>query len=162
MDSDGFTVDVVTAPGKDTIVCYLALKGKSSFSHKIGSFTKSTDAAPASQDVALSFAPTSAVLCTSGRAASTSVQDDMRVSLGIAHGDVQAASWAEIKDGTASDSAEANKYFSETSAVLLASSPSTKDADGVVSLTDNGLTVALDPNDATAAQVCYLALKTSQ
>lgn len=155
--SNGVRVNVVDAALASYPVIGLALQGGN---YKVGAFSKSTAAAPATNDVTLAFSPAAALLAATSGAASTAINPHATLTFGaVDSSGNEAAQWMDYRE-VATLPTEANKASVTTKAMRLATGPSTTDAeaDGDLTAASNNLRLTWNPNGGTAsAEICYVA-----
>lgn len=157
MDNDGFTVyyDVSSGGGGDTVYC-LCLKGPQ---FKVGTFNKSTSAAPTTDQVTTTgIDPTAVIAATISSTASSSVQTGGRIMLGVSDG-----TGNHIVGGNKKNAVTTNvEYCYEQTAYSLAvadnDSQSTEATGTLGSFAAGSFTASWDTNTAVATQICYIAM----
>lgn len=156
MDSDGFTLNYSTANASAGQMITLALAGVRS---AIGSFTKPTGAAPAT-DVhsGLDFQPR-AVLFASAQN-TTNATFDSHTRLGFGATDRTTSGCSAFQDADALDVASVDGV-DKTSSTFVKVNNDTETIDAVATLSSldpTGFTLSWTPNDAVATEILYLAL----
>lgn len=156
MLADGFRVNWITPPPAEPnrpLVAYLALKVGQ---YAVGASTKPTGSPPVDQDVAVGFPPIAVFSASWGLPASTAIQGDCEYSVGVFDGSAQGSNWVEAQDAVLPT--ESNGYRTTTKAMTLATGPSTVDAEAGGSMLSSGFRFSWTTNNATAAQLLYLAV----
>jgi hypothetical protein len=155
MNADGFTVNFTTANSAASHLYSLALGGLKA---SVGSFNKTTGTAPATQSVTSGFQPGALLLAsfqttaqTSGTAVSTG-----SIGLGASDGTHEASSAVVADNGVSTASVEgidkASKVF-----IKMNTAPLDAEAD-LASFGASGFNLNWTTNDATASQICFVAL----
>jgi hypothetical protein len=153
-DSDGFTINK-SSSSDATVFHYLALKGGG---YKVGSFNKSTGAAPASQSITgVGFKPTGMILASKNLAANTAIEAEGRISFGASDGTMEGATWFHDKDGL--DTTDANKRTSTTKVAVHASQTTLNAEADLTSFNTDGFTLNWTTNNAIAEEIVYVALE---
>jgi len=157
--STGFTVNCITS--LSTIFLYLLIQGGS---WDLGSFNKSTAAAPVDQSVSgLAFAPDGVLLASDNAASSTSVQANCDCSLGAFDGTNQQTEWAGSIDAVSpsqSESAQLTTKCLRLAAPTSTTAAATKSECQQKSLDSTGFTVTWTTNDTTvASEILWVAGK---
>jgi hypothetical protein len=156
MDSDGFTIDYSTASSSASQVISLALKGVSA---SAGTFTKTTAAATASQQITgVTSIPRLVMLASVNNTATTSVAAHARFSFGASDVTTPGAVTFQDTDGLNPSSVDAV----DRTIVLhqkVNNNTQTDDAEATVSSFDQGgFTLSWGINDAVATEYGYVAL----
>lgn len=156
MDSDGFTLNYTTANTSNGQMISLALHGVSS---QIGSFTKATGAAPASQQITgLRFRPRAVLFASVQAGSSASIGSQSRTGLGATDGSTDGSVAFQATDGSNPSSVQGIDKTSK-SFVKIDNGSSTIDAEASTSSLDSaGFTLNWTTNDAVATEIFYLAL----
>ena len=157
--STGFTVNCITS--LSTIFLYLLIQGGS---WDLGSFNKSTAAAPVDQSVSgLAFAPDGVLLASDNAASSTSVQANCDCSLGAFDGTNQQTEWAGSIDAVSpsqSESAQLTTKCLRLAAPTSTTTAATKSECQQKTLDSTGFTVTWTTNDTTvASEILWVAGK---
>lgn len=140
------------------IVWYFHLAGfTGAFSFKVGSFTKTTSAAPVAQAVTgIGFQPKALFLTTYGRAASSSSQAEWTQGIGVTDGTNSIYGMQQYRD----TGVDVNSYMDASNCIGYPSSSAsqTKLAEAAISSLDaDGFTLNWTTNDATASEILYIA-----
>lgn len=155
MDSDGFTLNWSTALGAVSVIS-LCLKGVSS---KIGSFPKTTAAAPASQSVTRTVFQPRAVMFS-------------MIDGGVATGPLATASWglgatdtvnsrvAHFFDSDNTSPTRAKSVYVNDRAVIgsIGTGAVSIDASATATIVPDGFNLTWSPNDTGTADIAYIAL----
>lgn len=156
MDPDGFTLDVTQTTGSAGIYVALALRGLAAH---VGSFLKSTAAAPASQTVSgIGFTPSLVLLASAQNTASPTVISDARSGIGAMDGVRVASSASQSLSGV---STSVVYSVDSSSAAFIKSDNSTGNTDARAEsggFAPGAFTLSWPVNDATPTQLAYLAL----
>lgn len=157
MDADGLTLNVSTAGSAGAHLGVLFLKG---VDVAIGSFDKTTSAAPASNSVSgLAFDPEAIILASFQSTSTASVIGDAHMGIGFSDGSGEAASG--LVDSDARFTTNTGAYSSNTKAFLVVdNSAATTDAEADATMESGGFDVDWTTNDAVATQILYLAIRT--
>ena len=155
MDSDGFTLNFSLATGTASPVFSLALAGLDA---KVGTFSKSTSGAPASQAVTgVGFAPTNLFLAGIQTTASN-YDTHARLGFGASDGNSESSMALQDAHGQGSSSVDAVHKTSKAY-VKVNNDTSSIDAEADLSSFDSdGFTLNWTTNDVANAQIAYLAL----
>ncbi|HLE34796.1 MAG TPA: hypothetical protein VI698_02795, partial [Nitrososphaerales archaeon] len=159
MNSDGFSIDWIDPPKNKDPVYYLALRGGN---YDVGSFDSPIIEVPQSI-TGVGFEPKGVLLTSYGRSASLSVQNDNRISLGVAHasgdGNEQAI-WTVDRD-TADTTITARS--SVTTQVIRFATENTNGTASIIrveadlqSFDPDGFTVNWTENDFISKQIIYV------
>lgn len=156
MDSDGFTMNYSTANSSASQVVSLALKGVSA---SAGTFTKTTAAATASQQITgVTSIPRLVMLASVNNTATTSVVAHSRFGFGASDATTPGSLSFQDTDGlnpSSTDGVDRNIVLFQK----LNNNTQTDDAEATVSSFDNGgFTLSWGINDAVATEFGYLAL----
>ena len=155
MDADGFTLNFSTATSDLSQVVSLALAGLQS---SVGTFTKSTAVAPASQAVSTPFTPGAVFLSSYQIAPQTAAVRESQCSWGVGASDGQHEGSSAIvaTDAVSTTSVDA---VDRTSKVFIKMNSPPVDAEADLSSFDpSGFTLSWTTNDPVASQICFLAL----
>lgn len=158
MDADGFTVGVSGPSADQRPVFFLALKG---ILNKIGAFNQATGTGTQAT-TGVGFAPQAVLFSSFCNVTSAGVPNDVKLSIGAADVDSQSCMWDGHIRGSLNS--QCGRNVRTTSCILLASTnatvaSSTIDAEAELSSLDaDGWTLDWTTADATAREVCYLAL----
>jgi hypothetical protein len=155
MDPGGFTLDFTTATSELSQVVSLALAGLPS---SIGTFTKSTAAAPASQSVPTPFTPGAVFLSSYQIAPQTAPVRESMCSWGIgaSDGSNEGSSAMSVSDAVSPSSVDA---VDKTSKAFIKMNSPPVDAEADLSSFDpSGFTLSWTTNDSVASQICFWAL----
>jgi hypothetical protein len=156
MDSDGFTINYSTANASAGRVVSLALRGVQSH---LGSFSKSTSAAPTSQSVTgIAFRAQLLLLSSPQNTAQITGQVQTRFGFGASVVSTEAS--VAMQDADAAEPTSVDGVDSVTKAfVKVNNDAQTTDASAdVSSFNAGGFTLAWTTNDAVATEMLYLAL----
>ena len=125
----------------------------------VGHFAKPTDAAPVDVTVSgLSFRPKALLLFTGGPTAVNTYTNGILAGLGIAaDGAGQYAAALSSANGVASTFNTAGRHALKALTLVNADQQQTAEA-SAIAFTDDGFTLTLNPNDATAPLIGYFAL----
>lgn len=156
MDSDGFTTNFTTAPATAGKVDSLCLKGGSV---KVGSFNKSTGAAPVSQSITgLGFSPKGFFVASDQLATFASPAAGALLGVGASDGTGEISSWIGDQNGVSPSKVRGRmsntKIFSKTNNV----DPTLEAEADITSLDTDGWTHNLSTNDAVATEFTYWAM----
>jgi hypothetical protein len=155
MNADGFTLNFTTSNSAASHVYSLALGGLNA---SVGTFNKVTAAAPASQSVTSGFQPGALLLASFQTTAQTSGTTLATGSfgLGASDGTREASSAVFAADNVATASVEG---IDKTSKVFIKMNTPPLDAEAdLTSFDPTGFTLNWTTSDATASQICFLAL----
>jgi hypothetical protein len=155
MNSGGFTLNFTTANSSDAQVYSLALSGLKA---GVGTFNKSTAAAPASQPVTTGFAPGAVFLASYQMPTQTAsfAEPICSVGIGASDGTNEGASALFSADGVSSTAVDAHD---KTSKVFIKMNTPPLDAEAdMASFGSSGFTLNWTTNDTTPSQMCFLAL----
>ena len=155
MSSSGFTLNFTTANANAGQVYSLALAGLRA---GVGTFNKTTAAAPASQSVSSGFSPGAVLLASYQMGPQTAASSESHCSfgLGASDGTTEAASAMFAGDAVATSVVEGQD---KTSKVFIKMNTPPLDAEAdMASFGPSGFTLNWTTNDATASQICFLAL----
>ncbi|HMI86570.1 MAG TPA: hypothetical protein VK550_20895, partial [Polyangiaceae bacterium] len=155
MNSGGFTLNFTAANSSASQVASLALAGLRA---GVGTFNKSTAAAPASQSVTSGFKP-GAVFMTSYQMPSQTAQLNEPVcsfGLGASDGTSEASSAIVASDNVSTTSVDGQDKTSKAF-VKMNMPPLDAEAD-MASFGASGFTLNWTTNDTTPSQICFLAL----
>lgn len=155
MDSDGFTTNFSTTTSAYQVAS-LALAGLRA---KVGTFAKTTASATASQSVTgVGFQPKALFLASNQLTASAGASSDTRLAVGVSDGTTQGA--AVFSDDDAQDISDVDTLDSTTKTFIkVNNSTSTINAQCTTSSMDtDGFTLSWTTNDASATEICYVAL----
>jgi hypothetical protein len=153
MDADGYTLNF-SAVSSGRSFAALALKGGS---YDLGHQAKPTGGAPASQQLTGSaFKPKLVLLASYNIAASTSIANGAKLSIGAMDASNQGSTWVEAK--FRSSPSVSNQSTISTAALQLATGPSTADATGAFSsFNSDGWTLTWNPNNGVAADIGWIS-----
>lgn len=154
MDPDGFTLNFSAIDIAFTHeMQWVALKGGS---HKVGSFNKSTGAAPDAQSVTgIGFTPKAVVLASDQRVGSGSSSNHNRFGLGASDGSNQyAMAWSDTHGVSPTNIAS---YQTAKAFIKADNNTRTLDALANLSTTSDGFDLTWTPNDAIATRLFYWA-----
>jgi hypothetical protein len=155
MDPKGFTLNFTTATTDASQVYSLALTGLQS---SVGTFNKTTLAAPAIQAVATSFQPGAVLLSSYQIGAQTAAVRESQASwgIGVSDGTNEASSAIVTADGVSPTVVDA---VDKTSKAFLKMSNAPLDAEAdMASFDPDGFTLSWTTSDSVASQMCFLAL----
>lgn len=164
MDSDGFTINWTTAPAVSETIKYIAVSGLTAH---VGALTQPS--AAGNQTISgLDVTPSAVLFLSAGMPASTSVQNDLRFTIGVGKPATNLAVFNGDNDGIAAIGNRRNvRYASNTSCLVHAQPTSTTggSVQAEAAVTDLGetagagyFTLTWASADATARQTLYLAL----
>ena len=130
-----------------------------SFDAAVGHFAKPTDAAPVDVTVSgLSFRPKALLLFTGGPTDANAYATGILAGLGLAADGAGAYAAAfSSANGVASTYNTASRHAEKALTLVSADQATTAEA-AAIAFTDDGFTLTLNPNDATAPLIGYLAL----
>ena len=155
MNADGFTLNFTTANSAASHVFSLALGGLRA---SVGTFNKTTGAAPASQSVPSGFRPGALLLAsyqTTAQTSGTSVSTGS-FGLGVSDGTNEASSAVVAADNVSTAAVDG---IDKTSKVFLKMNTPPLDAEAdLASFDPTGFTLNWTTNDSIATQICFLAL----
>ncbi len=156
-DPDGFTVNRELNNASGQLVHYLALKGGQ---YRVGSFNKSTAAAPVDDPVAgVGFAPVGVMLASKNLVTNLAAEAQGRISFGAGDGATEVATWWHDANAITAD---ANERTSTSKIAVHATSPATLNAEAdLKSLDNDGFTLTWTTNNAVAHEMLYVAFGTS-
>ena len=157
MDSNGFTVNFSVVPSTARLMGSLALEG---LDIDVGSFTKSTGSAPASQAVTgVSFQP-EALFLTGVQSTATSFADHARHGLGMTDGVAEFATAGQDADNETTTIVDREMSLDKVY-VKIDNKTQTIDAEAELTSFDaGGFTLSWTTNDAVATEIVYLAVGT--
>jgi hypothetical protein len=152
LDPDGFTINWSTAPASAWLVNYVAIKGPGL---RVGNFTKTTTAAPATQLVSVGVQPKGIILVSFEAVAGTALNNDLRQAWGMSDGTRQFCLSNHAVTASINTVSKSLINFDKTLKFLTA--PATIDAQAKASFVNGQLQLVWDINNATAAQILYIA-----
>lgn len=158
-DADGFTLNYQAATS-GTAMWGLFLSGLKS---KVGSFSKGTGGAPASQSVTgVGFTPVAVALSTFATTATTSITTSARHSFGAMDDAGNEASGAQSQTSGLNPGNQ-NISASSTKAIQVndANAASSEAEADYTSMDSDGFTLSWSTNNGTAHQILYLAIAQS-
>lgn len=158
MDADGFTTNFTSANGVAVQYISLCLSGLDA---KVGNFTKTTDAAPASQAVTgVGFEPGSVLLSSVGAASSTSIASTAAWALGGGDGSNERS--VAQRDGDGLGTTEADSIWHNDKVFVQertnSGGPTTDEEADLTSLDADGFTLNWTTNGGLPTEILYLAL----
>jgi hypothetical protein len=155
IDPSGFTLNFTTATSEASQVYSLALAGLQT---SVGTFTKSTAAAPASQAVATPFTPGAVFLSSYQIGPQTASVRESQCSWGVGAGDgTHEASSAIVANDAISPTAVDAIDKTSKAFVKMNAPPLDAEAD-LTSFDASGFTLNWTTNDPVASQMCFFAL----
>lgn len=136
----------VTAASADTILVLGVVLGGEGFGMDAGSFTRTTDAAPATQSVPTKGIARAALFASVAHTSLDATQDHMRGSFGVSDGTNHHAvawQWADAAGTSSGDT-----YFAADKAALVAdnSTPTLEGAISAVTFEPDNLALVWNPN----------------
>lgn len=158
MDTDGFTMNFPTVSGSAFQIASLALAGLRA---NVGTFAKTTSAATASQSVSgIGFRPLAILLASNQLTSGSGPSADARLGIGVSDGTTQGA--AALSDDDAQDTTDVEAVHSTSKTFIkVNNSTQTTNAECTTASFDNGgYTLSWTTNDASATEICYVALGT--
>jgi len=155
MSSSGFTLNFTTANANAAQVYSLALAGLRA---GVGTFNKTTAAAPASQSVSSGFTPGAVLLASYQMGPQTAASSEPTCSfgLGASDGTNEASSTIVAADAVATTSVDAQDKTSKAF-VKMNMPPLDAEAD-MASFGPSGFTLNWTTSDTVASQICFFAL----
>jgi hypothetical protein len=155
MSSGGFTLNFTTANNNASQVYSLALTGLKA---AVGTFSRSTASAPASQPVTTGFKPGAVLMASYQMATQTAPLNESNCSFGVGASDgvSEASSAITSADGAATTSVDGQDKTSKAF-IKMNTPPLDAEAD-MASFGASGFTLNWTTNDTTASQICFLAL----
>jgi len=159
MDSDGFTVNFSTANASDSRMLSLAMTG---LNVKVGSFSKSTGSAPASQSVTgVGFRNRVVLLSSFQDVAQASPVTHARFGLGACDGtsDPTSESSLAFQDTDGLDTTSTDRVDSSTKVFVKVNNdtPAIDAEADITGLDADGFTLTWTTNDAVATQIGYVS-----
>lgn len=152
-DPDGFTINILTSGTRTTFIGYVAVKGPAC---RVGSFNKSTAAAPVTDSINVGFPPLAAFFATHGTVSSTAVQADCTISCGYADGTRHSNTWFISKDGVATSSSLSRRL--QNKAITIGTTPNVTQAEAGVTFTGTNVNVNWTTNSGTASEILFWTL----
>lgn len=152
LDASGFTINWSTAPASAWLVNYIAIKGPGL---RVGNFTKTTAAAPATQLVPVGVQPKGVILVSYESVAGTSLLGDLREAWGFTDGVRQGCISCHSVTASINTVAKSLNNFDRILKFLTA--PATIDAQATASFSNGQLKLVWDINNATPAQILFIA-----
>lgn len=154
MMPDGFNMNFTQANANLSQVVSLALGGVKA---RVGSFDKTTAAAPASQTITTDFRPGAVFLASYQRTSTTNVREfGSALGIGASDGVREASS---IFGGAHGVTTTATTGQDKTGKVFLKMNDPPLDAEAdLTAMTPTGFTLNWTLNDGVASQICYIAL----
>lgn len=159
MDSDGFTINLSTAPAASRTVCYVALGGD--IETHVGQFAQSTTAAPDDEaETGVGFEPDAIMVASIGSATTGfSSANNGTIAIGAASG--TAARWshaAGADDNVGTTVCQSGAYTDQICLDLSGSTPTENARGDIASFDSDGFTINWDTTDATARNWWYWAI----
>ncbi len=160
MDTNGFTINWLSAPASADKVFYLALKGGQ---YDVGSFTEKSGTG--TQPITgVGFTPKGLMLASVNNVASTAVASNNRLSFGAAHaagagneGTVWSGDQDKVKPSITARSTLTTKIIRLATEAAPSSSSTVNGEADLSSFDWNGFTLNWTTNDGVARQILYVA-----
>jgi hypothetical protein len=155
MDPSGFTLNFTTATADASQVYSLALAGLKT---SVGTFNKSTAAAPASQAVALPFTPGAVFLSSYQIPAQSAAVRESQCSWGVGASDGTHEGSSAIVDTDAVSLTDVDALDKTSKAFIKMNNPPMDAEAHMASFDPSGFTLSWTTNDPVPSQMCFLAL----
>ena len=157
MNAGGFTVNFTNSTSANNAqVISLALAG---LNVKVGNFSKSTAAQPATQAITgVGFTPGAVLLTSFQDVAQAAPVAHTRFAIGVSDGTVEASTALQDQDGAATMNVKAFDKSGKAFMKMNNSTPAIDAEADVTSMDADGFTLNWTTNDAVATQILYVAM----